>query len=44
MASLRPPFTLQTARTKVKFAQDMWNSRNPAQVAQGYTPDVSTGP
>ncbi len=39
MASLKPPFTAATAREKVKFAQNMWNTRNPSQVAKGYTPD-----
>ena len=39
MASLKPPFTAATAHEKLKFAQNMWNTRNPAQVAKGYTPD-----
>lgn len=39
MASLRPPFNLKTATEKVKFAQNMWNTRNPAQVSKGYTAD-----
>ncbi|EXJ78736.1 hypothetical protein A1O1_09138 [Capronia coronata CBS 617.96] len=39
MASLRPPFTLETAREKVKFAQNMWNTQNPEQVSKGYTAD-----
>ena len=29
MASLKPPFTAATARQKVKFAQAMWNTRDP---------------
>ncbi|KAK5278289.1 hypothetical protein LTR40_009349, partial [Exophiala xenobiotica] len=39
MASLKPPFTLETAREKVKFAQNMWNSQNPKQVSNGYSAD-----
>ncbi|KAJ6179864.1 hypothetical protein N7519_010325 [Penicillium mononematosum] len=38
MADLNPPFTEETAQKKVKAAQDMWNTRDPARVAQGYTP------
>ena len=26
---LRPPFTLETARLKVRAAEDAWNSRDP---------------
>ena len=37
--SLVPPFTLDTARAKVRKAEDGWNSRNPEQVALAYTPD-----
>ena len=37
--SLVPPFTLETARAKVRKAEDGWNSRNPEQVALAYTPD-----
>ncbi|ETN38472.1 uncharacterized protein HMPREF1541_06507 [Cyphellophora europaea CBS 101466] len=39
MASLKPPFTKETAHQKLKFAQDMWNTKNPEQVAKAYTPD-----
>ncbi|EXJ81167.1 hypothetical protein A1O3_07457 [Capronia epimyces CBS 606.96] len=39
MAALRPPYTLETARKKVKFAQNMWNTCNPEQVSKGYTVD-----
>jgi uncharacterized protein len=39
MATLKPPFTFKTAHEKVKFAQKMWNSCNPVQVSQGYTPN-----
>jgi uncharacterized protein len=34
-----PPFTEETAREKVKKAEDAWNSRDPEQVAQAYTVD-----
>ena len=34
-----PPFTYETAVTKVRMAEDAWNSRDPARVAQAYTPD-----
>ncbi len=34
-----PPFTEQTATQKVRAAEDGWNSRNPAKVAQAYTQD-----
>lgn len=32
-----PPFTEETARLKVKLAEDGWNSRNPERVALAYT-------
>jgi len=34
-----PPFTLDTARQKVRAAEDGWNGRDPAKVALAYTPD-----
>jgi len=34
-----PPFTEETARQKVRLAEDAWNSRDPARVALAYTPD-----
>lgn len=34
-----PPFTEETARAKVRAAEDGWNSRDPARVATAYTPD-----
>ncbi len=34
-----PPFTEETAREKVRLAEDGWNGRNPAKVALAYTPD-----
>ena len=38
--SIRPPFTHETAIKKVKAAQDLWNTKTPAKVALGYTPDT----
>jgi nuclear transport factor 2 (NTF2) superfamily protein len=34
-----PPFTEETAPIKVRAAEDAWNSRDPARVAQAYTED-----
>jgi uncharacterized protein len=34
-----PPFTDETARQKVRAAEDAWNGRDPARVALAYTPD-----
>jgi len=34
-----PPFTEETARVKVRAAEDAWNGRDPAKVALAYTPD-----
>ncbi|GAA5167814.1 nuclear transport factor 2 family protein [Viridibacterium curvum] len=34
-----PPFTEETARQKVRLAEDAWNSRDPARVALAYTPE-----
>lgn len=34
---IAPPFTLETATRKVRFAEDAWNSRDPARVAMAYT-------
>ncbi len=36
---IRPPFTKETATSKVKVAQDAWNTCNPQLVAQAYTVD-----
>lgn len=38
-SKLIPPFTEETARAKVKAAQDAWNSRDPERVALAYTDD-----
>ncbi len=34
-----PPFTEETAKQKVRIAEDGWNSRDPANVALAYTPE-----
>ena len=34
-----PPFDEETARQKVRMAEDAWNGRDPAKVALAYTPD-----
>ena len=34
-----PPFTEDSAREKIRLAEDGWNSRDPANVALAYTPD-----
>ncbi len=36
---LIPPFTEETARAKVRAAQDAWNSRDPERVSLAYTED-----
>ena len=35
-----PPFTEESANQKVRLAEDAWNSRDPARVAQVYTLDT----
>tara|TARA_R110001592_G_scaffold71853_2_gene219378 strand:- start:98 stop:565 length:468 start_codon:yes stop_codon:yes gene_type:complete len=35
-----PPFTLESAREKVRLAEDGWNSRNAEKVALAYTLDT----
>jgi uncharacterized protein len=34
-----PPFTEESARQKVRMAEDAWNSRDPVKVSLAYTPD-----
>ena len=34
-----PPFTRESAARKVRMAEDAWNARDPARVAQAYTVD-----
>lgn len=36
---IKPPFTAETARAKVRTAEDAWNSRDPERVALAYTVD-----
>ena len=36
---IKPPFTEEAARAKVKAAEDAWNSRDPERVALAYTED-----
>ena len=35
-----PPFTYDEAVTKVRMAENAWNTRNPEKVAMAYTPDT----
>lgn len=35
-----PPFTYEDAVQKVRTAENAWNTRDPAKVAQAYTPDT----
>jgi len=35
-----PPFTQETAVQKVRFAEDAWNTRDPARVVLAYTEDT----
>lgn len=35
-----PPFDLESARQKVRAAEDAWNSRDPLKVSQAYTVDT----
>ena len=39
MAPLVPPFEFDSATRKVRAAEDLWNSRDPAKVIQAYTPN-----
>jgi uncharacterized protein len=36
---IAPPFTLESARLKVRLAEDAWNSRDPERVSLAYTED-----
>lgn len=36
---IKPPFNEDTAKSKVKAAENAWNTCNPELVAQAYTPD-----
>lgn len=37
--TIAPPFTLVTARQKVRLAEEAWNSRDPKRVALAYSAD-----
>ncbi|MFZ0184654.1 MAG: nuclear transport factor 2 family protein [Nitrosotalea sp.] len=39
MITIKPPFTEETARAKVKAAQDAWNTLDPEVVVKGYSVD-----
>jgi len=39
MSAIIPPFTEETAKKKVKAAQDAWNTKDPETVANAYTAD-----
>ncbi len=34
-----PPFTEETARIKIRAAEDAWNGQDPGKIAQAYSPD-----
>ena len=34
---ISPPFTLESAKEKVQRAEDLWNDKDPAQIALAYT-------
>ena len=34
-----PPFTLETAKTKVRAAENAWNNRDPEKVSMAYSQD-----
>ena len=34
-----PPFTPESAATKIRLAEDAWNSRDPVRVSLAYTED-----
>jgi len=36
---IKPPFTEETAKLKVKVAEDAWNSKDPVKVSLAYTED-----
>ena len=39
MSVIRPPFTMETATSKVRAAEDAWNSRDPLRVSLAYSED-----
>ena len=38
-ATIKPPFTMESALAKVKLAEDAWNSKDPERVALAYSLD-----
>jgi nuclear transport factor 2 (NTF2) superfamily protein len=34
-----PPFTEETAKIKIRAAEDAWNAQDPAKIAQAYSPN-----
>ncbi|MFS4446667.1 DUF1348 family protein [Maribacter sp. 2307UL18-2] len=34
-----PPFTIETAKQKIKLAEDAWNSQDPIKISMAYTAD-----
>lgn len=39
MPPIVPPFDLASATRKVRAAEDLWNTRDPARVVEAYSPD-----
>ena len=39
MIQILPPFTEESAKEKVRVAQDLWNTKDPQKVALAYTED-----
>ncbi len=39
MQPIKPPFTNETARAKVKAAENLWNTCDPEKLALAYTED-----
>ena len=44
ISNIQPPYNEETAKAKVKAAQDAWNTRNPELVSQAYTMDSMEKP
>ncbi len=39
VADIRPPFNEETAKAKVKAAEDLWNTKDPERVSKAYKQD-----
>lgn len=37
---IKPPFTHESAIEKIKRAEDLWNTKDPAKISLAYTPDT----